>query len=206
MISSYFPSTSTATSSRVQLDSRTHHPVRAAPLGQSSLTEYHPRVHRPGIVCVAPHPLRVPANRSEFSGGWREPCPRPLSVTDLWINGTAAGPPPVVAVEDHHKFCICLHLKSHPVTFVDLFPVVLFTRLILFFRAGCGHSYCYTCIHMSLEFKWECPSCRAIMTQPPIRAFAEDDNMRSTYGAWDTTQVDYGWEGLIFPEHNGDSQ
>jgi hypothetical protein len=41
------------------------------------------------------------------------------------------------------------------------------------------------------------------MMQPPIRAFAEDDNMHSTYGAWDTTQVDYGWEGLIFPEHNG---
>jgi len=53
---------------------------------------------------------------------------------------------------------------------------------------------------MSLESKWECPECRAIMTGPPVRVKAEDDGLLSAYGVWDPTEVDYTWDGLEFPQ------
>jgi hypothetical protein len=116
-IPSYF--SSSATSSRVPLDRRLRNPVRTAPLaGSSTATLFRPRVHRPVLVATAPPRIRAPDSANAFSDGWRETRIRPLALDDLWASANTLGPPPVTVLEDHHKCCICLQLKSHPVTCV----------------------------------------------------------------------------------------
>jgi hypothetical protein len=66
------------------------------------------------------------------------------------------------------------------------------------FRAACGHSYCYVCIRLWLERELSCPVCATAMHTHPLRAFSEEDALSHVYGAWDTTTVQYSWDGLDF--------
>ncbi|KAJ6453453.1 hypothetical protein DFH09DRAFT_1117329, partial [Mycena vulgaris] len=64
----------------------------------------------------------------------------------------------------------------------------------------CGHSHCYRCIRVSLEYRWSCPSCRSTITSPPFRNYDLEAGIAHDFPDWrDLSQVDYSWEGLVFP-------
>ncbi|KAK6993085.1 hypothetical protein R3P38DRAFT_3224100 [Favolaschia claudopus] len=113
--------------------------------------------------------------------GWRETRKQPLTFTDLWAWGE--GPAEQEALKAHHMCGICLLVKSHPVSYT------------------CGHSHCYVCIRMWLEYEWKCPVCMATMYRPPFRHWGEEDWIAGEYPEWkDRSVVDYSWRGLEFPE------
>ncbi|KAJ7779471.1 hypothetical protein DFH07DRAFT_765756 [Mycena maculata] len=98
---------------------------------------------------------------------------------DLWLGGW--GPPAVDNVVDDHTCNICMCLKSHPVSYM------------------CGHGHCYACIRLWLEYDRRCPECRTPMACKPFRVFAEEKSIARAHGNWDTSRVDYNWDGLVFP-------
>ncbi|KAJ7156558.1 hypothetical protein C8R43DRAFT_1125753 [Mycena crocata] len=104
----------------------------------------------------------------------------PLTHADLWVDG--AGPRVQVAEKPHEKCSICCHVKSHPVSYI------------------CGHSHCYVCIRLWLERDWKCPDCATTMYQAPFRQYAEEDALEATYSDWDSSRVEYNWDGLLFPK------
>jgi hypothetical protein len=73
----------------------------------------------------------------------------------------------------------------------------LLTCIVL--RAACGHSYCYVCIRLWLERELSCPICATAMHAHLLRAISEEDALSDVYGVWDTTTVQYNWDGLAFP-------
>ncbi|KAJ6448870.1 hypothetical protein C8R47DRAFT_1230860 [Mycena vitilis] len=111
--------------------------------------------------------------------GVREERDEALTVEDLWKPGS--GPPLLTALAVEDNCTICLQLRSHPV----------------FYK--CGHGHCYTCIRVWLEEHWECPQCKAVITQEPFRIDAVESLLRRIYGEWDTSDVVYDWSGLTFP-------
>ncbi|KAJ7774518.1 hypothetical protein DFH07DRAFT_952225 [Mycena maculata] len=127
---------------------------------------------------------RANGRRTRMVRGWpgasRRDRDRPLTETDLLINGEA--PPEQLPKKPHHKCSICHLVKSHPVSYI------------------CGHSHCYVCIHLWLEHKWTCPDCTTPMYRPPFRQYGEEDWIAQEYPKWkDRSQVDYSWDGLVFP-------
>ncbi|KAK7002256.1 hypothetical protein R3P38DRAFT_2794797 [Favolaschia claudopus] len=65
----------------------------------------------------------------------------------------------------------------------------------------CEHVACYVCIRVFLEYKWECPACRVIVTKAPVVAEAREAEIRAQYGDWDRTRVCYSWKGLTWPSN-----
>ncbi|KAJ7643143.1 hypothetical protein DFH06DRAFT_1333926 [Mycena polygramma] len=111
--------------------------------------------------------------------GIRDQRDEALTVEDLWKPGS--GPPHIDAVATEDNCTICLQLKSHPVFYT------------------CGHGHCYTCVRIWLEEHWECPQCKATITQEPFRIEAVESFVRRIYGDWDTSTIAYDWSGLTFP-------
>ncbi|KAJ7506692.1 hypothetical protein B0H11DRAFT_2219375 [Mycena galericulata] len=112
--------------------------------------------------------------------GWREPRDEELTRTDLLVNGVA--PTPRETNRSHQRCGICLHVKSHPVSYT------------------CGHSHCYVCIRLWLEQRWVCPTCVTVMNIPPHRNYEEEAGIALDFPDWvDESVVEYSWEGLRFP-------
>ncbi|KAJ7742488.1 hypothetical protein DFH07DRAFT_777724 [Mycena maculata] len=114
-----------------------------------------------------------------WPGASRRSRDRPLTDTDLLINGTA--PPVQLPNAPHHKCTLCHLVKSHPVSYL------------------CGHSHCYVCIRLWLEDDWTCPDCYKPMYRPPFRQYGEEDWIAKEYPKWiqkDRSVVDYSWDGL----------
>ncbi|KAJ6473622.1 hypothetical protein C8R47DRAFT_1221429 [Mycena vitilis] len=123
---------------------------------------------------------RVPVSREvAATPGVREERDEALTVEDLWRPGS--GPPFIDSVVSQDNCTICLQLKSHPV----------------FYK--CGHGHCYTCVRVWLEEQWECPECRATISQEPFRIYAVEEFLTRVYGDWDTSKISYDWSGLVFP-------
>ncbi|KAJ6468691.1 hypothetical protein C8R47DRAFT_1223269 [Mycena vitilis] len=116
-----------------------------------------------------------------LSRGSRHQRREPLRQGSLWTGGIA--PPDQDANREHHKCGICHMVKSHPVSY------------------ECGHGHCYTCIRMWLEVSWKCPECMTSMYRAPFRIFSEEAWISDAYPNWnDNSQVDYNWDGLVFPK------
>ncbi|KAJ7500584.1 hypothetical protein B0H11DRAFT_2225574 [Mycena galericulata] len=114
--------------------------------------------------------------------GWRAPREEDLTRNDLLLNGVA--PAPRETNRSHQRCGICLHVKSHPVSYL------------------CGHSHCYSCIRLWLEQRWVCPTCVTVMNRAPHRNYEEEAGIALDYPDWvDESVVDYSWEGLCFPKH-----
>ncbi|KAJ7677864.1 hypothetical protein DFH06DRAFT_1316659 [Mycena polygramma] len=154
---------------------RTNPPtVQAVPGAANS--DFMRRVRPRGVAGVK----RAPVLREIVAApGIREDRDEALTVEDLWRPGS--GPPFVDSVSSGDNCTICLQLKSHPVFY------------------NCGHGHCYTCIRIWLEEQWECPECRAIITQEPFRVYAVEEFLARLYGDWDSSNVAYDWSGLTFP-------
>ncbi|KAJ7490191.1 hypothetical protein B0H11DRAFT_2229111 [Mycena galericulata] len=114
--------------------------------------------------------------------GYRAPREEELTRQDLLINGVA--PTPLETNRAHQHCGICLHVKSHPVSYM------------------CGHSHCYCCIRLWLEHRWVCPTCRTVMTRPPHRNYEEEAGLALDFpDRIDESLVNYSWDGLNFPRH-----
>ncbi|KAJ6517476.1 hypothetical protein C8R47DRAFT_1205698 [Mycena vitilis] len=154
---------------------RTNPPAVQALPGASN-ADFMRRVRPRGVALVR----RKPANRQVVAvPGSREERDESLTVEDLWRPGS--GPPLMGSVAEQDTCAICLQLKSHPV----------------FYK--CGHGHCYTCVRIWLEEQWECPECRAIVTEEPFRVYAVEEFLCRLYGDWDTSDITYDWSGLTFP-------
>ncbi|KAJ6461569.1 hypothetical protein C8R47DRAFT_1225816 [Mycena vitilis] len=154
---------------------RTNPPVVQAVPGAAN-ADFMRRVRPRGVAGVK----RANTSREVIAApGIREDRYEALTVEDLWRPGS--GPPFVDSVVPQDSCTICLQLKSHPV----------------FYK--CGHGHCYTCVRIWLEEQWECPECRAAITQEPFRIYAVEEFLTRVYGDWDTSKVAYDWSGLMFP-------
>ncbi|KAJ7152236.1 hypothetical protein C8R43DRAFT_950845 [Mycena crocata] len=103
----------------------------------------------------------------------------PFSEDGLWLS--AARPRDVETVKPHHICSICWGVKCHPVT------------------SHCGHSHCFVCIRLWLQKSWHCPDCKKKMFYRPMRQWAEEHELESSYPGWtDETAVSYSWAGLKF--------
>ncbi|KAJ7169175.1 hypothetical protein C8R43DRAFT_1121067 [Mycena crocata] len=142
------------------------------------------------LAMAVAHEVRFPANPPPPSAthsapprrrdGLREDRREPLCDTDLYL--TNLRPDFQTPKQAHHKCGICLGTKSHPVLY------------------GCGHGYCYVCTRKLLETSWECPECRAVMTQPPILNYDAKSAIAFDNPDWvDKSRVDVNWDGLTFP-------
>ncbi|KAJ7429983.1 hypothetical protein B0H11DRAFT_1931049 [Mycena galericulata] len=113
--------------------------------------------------------------------GWRAPRDEELTRNDLLLNGVA--PTPRETDRSHQRCGICLHVKSHPVSYI------------------CGHSHCYTCVRLWLEQRWVCPTCVTVMNRAPHRNYEEEAGIAMDFPDWvDQSVVDYNWDGLNFPK------
>ncbi|KAJ7197312.1 hypothetical protein B0H12DRAFT_1245072 [Mycena haematopus] len=111
----------------------------------------------------------------------RAPRSALLTAEMLWV--TDDRPPPQAAHHPDHECGICKSVKSHPVSF------------------SCTHSFCYVCIHLHLERRLRCPTCKRRVYSPPFRNLEEDRTLAAAYpGRDDRSAVIYCWEDLIFPE------
>ncbi|KAJ7143250.1 hypothetical protein C8R46DRAFT_1233026 [Mycena filopes] len=138
---------------------------------------------RPRVVV----PLRIVKRDLSKRNGYRTPRDDELLPGELYL--TDARPPTDDKnpdnwpVDPEYKCSICLSIKSHPV------------------KANCGHSHCYVCLRQWLETSWQCPYCRATMTEPPT---ADSDAARSiaiSHPSWyDYSLVTMSWTGLRFPQ------
>ncbi|KAJ7169413.1 hypothetical protein C8R46DRAFT_1033137 [Mycena filopes] len=119
--------------------------------------------------------------RSRQELGVRDKRRVPLNVDNVLLNDT---PPPTVLTTRPHQTCgICLHLKSHPVSYL------------------CGHSHCYRCIRVWLEKRFTCPTCRAVMYEKPHRNFIEEEGIAFDHpNVIDASAVNYNFDGLVFPQ------
>ncbi|KAJ7440407.1 hypothetical protein B0H11DRAFT_2253026 [Mycena galericulata] len=132
-------------------------------------------------------PVARPRIRPNYAGtpldplGWRAPREERLTRNDLLLNGVA---PTTMETNRSHQRCgICLHVKSHPVSYT------------------CGHSHCYCCIRLWLEERWVCPTCVTVMNMAPHRNYEEEAGIASDFPDWvDDSEVDYSWNGLNFPK------
>ncbi|KAJ7015936.1 hypothetical protein C8F04DRAFT_1283749 [Mycena alexandri] len=116
-----------------------------------------------------------------LSAGMRDKRDIPLTPENVLV--TDAVPPTVLTPHAHQTCGICLHLKSHPVSYL------------------CGHSHCYRCIRVWLEKKFTCPTCRTVMTRAPHRNYTEEEGLALDYpNLVDASVVDYNWDGLCFPQ------
>ncbi|KAJ7653363.1 hypothetical protein DFH06DRAFT_1330744 [Mycena polygramma] len=127
--------------------------------------------------------VSTPATRGSLTAGSRVPRAEPLVLKDLWIDGNE--PPPRDPGRTPHQECaVCKQVKSCPVI------------------SGCGHSHCYPCIRVALEYSFNCPSCRATMTAAPFRCWAEEQCIEHDHPDWNnTSRVTYNFDGLEFPRY-----
>ncbi|KAJ7179734.1 hypothetical protein C8R46DRAFT_1212274 [Mycena filopes] len=127
------------------------------------------------VLLVGPTPPPVLLTK-----GSRVSRARPLTREQLWIGGVQ---PPERTTDKSHQECgVCKQVKSHPVT------------------KQCGHSHCYPCIRVWLEYHFDCPSCRTVLTRPPIRVFVEEASLEYDHPHWNNkSRVSYSWAGLTFP-------
>ncbi|KAJ7131258.1 hypothetical protein C8R44DRAFT_871779 [Mycena epipterygia] len=117
-ISTYFPAmaeTSTGLRIQVPIDARFRGVVRVEPAGAIGSSVYHSRIDRPAVLALAPFPLPVPPEHFAYTDGGRPRRKSPLQIVDLWI-GNKNGPPPMTLLDENHRCCVCLALKSHPVS------------------------------------------------------------------------------------------
>ncbi|KAJ7983076.1 hypothetical protein DFH06DRAFT_1318535 [Mycena polygramma] len=113
--------------------------------------------------------------------GYRQERDEALTADSLLLNGVR--PPTMTTTRTHQSCGICLHIKSHPVSY------------------RCGHSHCYRCIRVWLEKKWTCPTCRDVMRVAPYRHYGEEDGLLLDHPTFiDRSVVDYSWDGLRFPK------
>ncbi|KAJ7904064.1 hypothetical protein B0H13DRAFT_2334903 [Mycena leptocephala] len=104
----------------------------------------------------------------------------PLRAADLYEND--ARPPTRSTTKSHQRCGLCGNVKSHPVSY------------------ECGHSHCYVCIRLHLEFDWACPHCSKIITRTPYCHHGEQDGITFDFPDWhDTSRVAYSWDGLTWP-------
>ncbi|KAJ7024362.1 hypothetical protein C8F04DRAFT_1270379 [Mycena alexandri] len=116
-----------------------------------------------------------------ISLGMRDKRTVPLTPENVLV--TDAVPPTVLTTRAHQTCGICLHTKSHPVSYL------------------CGHSHCYRCIRVWLEKKFTCPTCRTVMNRAPHRNYIEEEGLALDHPNFvDTSVVDYNWDGLRFPQ------
>ncbi|KAJ7787466.1 hypothetical protein B0H14DRAFT_2629279 [Mycena olivaceomarginata] len=103
----------------------------------------------------------------------------PLIANDLYEGTTR---PDTLTTEHIYQQCgICLHVKSHPVSY------------------RCGHSNCYVCIPLWLKRDWRCPECLTVMCERPFRHYPEEQTLTESFPTWDQSKVKYSWAGLRFP-------
>ncbi|KAJ7625129.1 hypothetical protein DFH06DRAFT_1325211 [Mycena polygramma] len=96
---------------------------------------------------------------------------------------TEVKPPAITTTRSHQTCGICLHIKSHPVSY------------------RCGHSHCYRCVRVWLESDFRCPTCRTTMHMAPCRHYGEEDGIQLDHPTFvDRSVVDYSWAGLRFPK------
>ncbi|KAJ6503462.1 hypothetical protein C8R47DRAFT_1210707 [Mycena vitilis] len=151
-----------------------------------------PAVARPPVTTVAHAPwmrqpladvafVSTPEARQTLTAGSRVPRAEPLSLKGLWIDGVE--PPPRDPEATPHLECsVCKQVKMCPVT------------------SSCGHSHCYPCVRMALEYTFNCPSCRTVMTSAPFRCWAEEHCIALAHPDWNNTaRVTYDFDGLVFP-------
>ncbi|KAJ7456843.1 hypothetical protein B0H11DRAFT_2243723 [Mycena galericulata] len=139
------------------------------------------RAAHPNVVIPRTRTRLRPAGQPKASDGARTEREDPLTLESLLANGIA--PPARSTTREHQKCSICLHIKSHPVSY------------------RCGHSHCYRCIRLWLETHWTCPECRTVMNEAPCRNYSEEAGILLDHPDWhDRSRVDYSWEGLRFPK------
>ncbi|KAJ7454343.1 hypothetical protein B0H11DRAFT_2244998 [Mycena galericulata] len=123
----------------------------------------------------------------------RHPVPLPAPVAPTFRGGTriVRGPSPTsVAVlgrrperEEPLRDTDLYKDGSHPVSYL------------------CGHSHCYACIRVWLEKRWTCPECVTPMHRAPFRHYGEEAYIADAYPEWkDGSEVNYSFEGLVFPK------
>ncbi|KAJ7779985.1 hypothetical protein B0H16DRAFT_1448413 [Mycena metata] len=121
--------------------------------------------------------------REELRGGHHESRMIPLAREDLYVDGrlpARCGPS-----RRSQRCSLCKEAKAHPISYL------------------CGHSHCYACVRLWLEFDWKYPvaSCGRIMTHPPHRHVAEEESLAEDFPVWvKSTGVTYSWDGLTFPQ------
>ncbi|KAJ7867429.1 hypothetical protein B0H13DRAFT_1897574 [Mycena leptocephala] len=122
----------------------------------------------------------------------------PLRAADLYEND--ARPPTRSTTKSHQRCGLCGNVKSHPVSYGFSLPIFLFMLTSLGTRYECGHSHCYVCIRLHLEFDWACPHCSKIITRAPYCHHGEEDGITCDFPDWhDTSRVAYSWDGLTWP-------
>ncbi|KAJ7601268.1 hypothetical protein DFH06DRAFT_1341731 [Mycena polygramma] len=174
-------------------------PTTSTSTPSATRTVNRPRVDAPPVVTTVAHapwmrqPLSsassspnvsfvsTPAERSTLSAGSRAPRAKALTTKELWVGGLE--PPPRDPITTPHQECVvCKQVKTCPVI------------------SGCGHSHCYPCIRVALEYSFRCPSCRAIMTSAPFRCWAEEQCIAHDHPDWNnTSRVVYDFDGIEFP-------
>ncbi|KAJ6447495.1 hypothetical protein C8R47DRAFT_1231407 [Mycena vitilis] len=124
----------------------------------------------------------VAAGNDSTETGLRVPREKALGLDELYVG--RARPADLTTEERVHQLCaICRQVKSHPVSY------------------RCGHSHCYVCIRMWLEYSWKCPECVTVMHEAPVRHYPEENGIALDFPSRaGETQVRYSWAGLTFPE------
>ncbi|KAK7020008.1 hypothetical protein R3P38DRAFT_3198553 [Favolaschia claudopus] len=176
---------------KVALNRHLRKDARPAPLtgpGGASIaseTNYNPRVHRPEVLGFAPNHLPRVQRGGRYSAGERAARAHSLRVEDVHIGEIKSAP------------LVAPRLQA------DKCPFFLFlsrrTVSNYLFSLSCEHNACYACIRVYLEQKWECPVCRAFLTQPPIPDVVREQEITDQYGDWDPTAVNFSWAGLKWP-------
>ncbi|KAJ7680861.1 hypothetical protein DFH06DRAFT_1315596 [Mycena polygramma] len=150
-----------------------HAPWMRQPARSSTATPY---------VLVPPAHTSPPPPKKTYTSGSRVPRAQALVVEDLWIDGVE--PPSRDPEKFPHEECsVCKQVKSCPVI------------------SGCGHSHCYPCIRVCLEYTFLCPTCRTVMTAAPFRCWPEEQCIAHDHPDWNNnSRVDYSFDGLEFPK------
>ncbi|KAJ7604863.1 hypothetical protein DFH06DRAFT_1348994 [Mycena polygramma] len=159
------------------------HVVRPASPAKSKRANCAPCGHAPCLRSSSPPrpPLALDPRRRPPDPGFCQERDEPL--TDISLLRSDVHPPNMTTTRAHQACGICLHIKSHPVSY------------------RCGHSHCYRCIRVWLEKKWTCPTCRAVMHVEPYRHYGEEDGILLDHPTFvDRSVVDYSWDGLRFPK------
>ncbi|KAJ6484706.1 hypothetical protein C8R45DRAFT_1098861 [Mycena sanguinolenta] len=114
-----------------------------------------------------------------YPEGRRAARDKPLSEDELYL--TDARPAFLARPRLDHTCGLCLNAKSYPV------------------KLCCGHSACYVCVRMELENNWECNRCGQKIMRPPKPDDVEAAEINKEYPGWDTSVVEYRWDGLQWP-------
>ncbi|KAJ7431198.1 hypothetical protein B0H11DRAFT_2262221 [Mycena galericulata] len=134
--------------------------------------------HNPSLPASRNGARRAPRRSRD---GARAPRDSPLTDKDLYLDNVR---PPVLSPDRaHHRCPVCFNMKSHPILY------------------ACGHGSCYVCARKWLEYQWTCPTCRALVTTPPIRNFDIEAGISYDHPEWDDRSiVNFSWDGLKFPK------